>query len=248
MKMTKVPFGDHPRQYMLVYEPENRLIEQDKVIYFLHGGGWRVGRPERRRLLAELFTSMGYTVVLPTYRLLPKFTFHDLLADAQLGLQRFLQLPQAKDKRIVLMGESAGGNLAALLLYQRDFLQEIGISHDNFAGFASVVGVLDMEGMPDNFYLRSYNGKRGSETFYQSNPINFIQKEENVPVLIVHGTHDGLVPFRSAKKFADKLQLVRPDLVDIHIVEQGSHISVAGDWLFTENEVRKKITSWVQGL
>jgi acetyl esterase/lipase len=248
MKMTKIPFGDHHRQYMLVYEPQERVAEQDKVIYFLHGGGWRVGRPERRQLLAELFTSMGYTVVLPTYRLIPKFTFYDLLADTQSGFQHFLQLPQAQGKRTLLMGESAGGNLASLLLYRRDLLEEIGISQDQFAGFVSVVGVLDMDGMPDNFYLRSYNGGRGSAIFHQSNPVNFLQEDEKVPVLIVHGTNDGLVPFRSAQRFAKKLQLIRPDLVDLFVVENGSHISVAGDWLFEENAVRKKVTSWIEGL
>lgn len=248
MEVNKISFGEHKRQYMLLYEPIDRVEPQDTVVYFLHGGGWRVGRPERRRKLAEIFTGMGYTVALPTYRLVPKFDFYDLLTDTQLGFQQFLQLPQAQNKRIVLMGESAGGNLAALLLYRRDIHQEIGISHDCFAGFVSIAGVLDMEGMPDNAYMRSYNGMRGSEIFNQSNPTNFIQEKEQVPTLIVHGTKDGLVPIKSAKNFAQKLRGVNPEIVDLHIVEGGSHISVAGDWLFEENEVREKITSWVQGL
>jgi len=248
LRETKISFGDHNRQYMLLYEPMEGTVEQDVIIYFIHGGGWRVGRPERRRPLAEMYTRLGYTVVMPTYRLIPKYNFFDLEYDARQGFQTFMQLPQAQGKRIVLMGESAGGNLAALLLYKKEFLHDIGISHDHFAGFISMAGVLDMEGMPDNFYMRTYNGRRDSDLFFQSNPVNYLQENENIPVLIVHGTRDGLVPIHSAKKFARKLQLIRPDLVDMHIIENGSHMSVAGGWLLEENDIRKKVTSWIQGL
>ncbi len=248
LKEKKISFGEHARQYMLAYEPQEGTEEKELLIYFIHGGGWRVGRPERRRLLAELFSGMGYRVVMPTYRVIPRYKFYDLLEDAQLGLEACMKLPEAKGKRILLMGESAGGNLAALLLYNRDILKQIGLSQDQFAGFISMVGVLDMEGMPDNFYMRSYNGPRKGDIFQHSNPSNYLQEDEKVPVLIVHGTRDGLVPLPSALNFAQKLEKTSTASVDLHIVEDGSHMSVAGDWLFRENAVRKKLISWIQGL
>ena len=39
-----VSFGNHKHQYFLYYEPEN--IVSDKIILWVHGGGWNAGTPK----------------------------------------------------------------------------------------------------------------------------------------------------------------------------------------------------------
>ena len=40
----KISFGNNKEQYFLVYEP-NKIIS-DKVIVWVHGGGWNAGSPD----------------------------------------------------------------------------------------------------------------------------------------------------------------------------------------------------------
>jgi acetyl esterase/lipase len=247
MQERKVVYGDHSKQYLKVFEPADREVDRELVIYFIHGGGWRTGKPERRRAVAEIFTQRGHTVVMPTYRVLPRYKFGHLRTDTHLAMEACLQLPQVKDKRFLLIGESAGGNLGALLLYDQERLSQLGLSQDRFAGFISLVGVLDMEAMPDHAAMRRYCGPRDSKLFHKTNPVSYLQGNEKVPVLIVHGTHDGLVPLRSATRFADRLNEIRSGMAELFIIEGGTHISVAGDWCLKPqgNLTTQKILSWI---
>lgn len=87
------------------------------VILYFHGGGWMYGSPEQSAELAYLYAlETGATVVSPRYRLTPEHPFPAafddcystlLWADAKLN---DLGGPAAK---IIVAGESAGGNLAA---------------------------------------------------------------------------------------------------------------------------------------
>jgi len=40
----KIYFGENKEQYFFVYEP-NKIIS-DKVIVWVHGGGWNAGSPD----------------------------------------------------------------------------------------------------------------------------------------------------------------------------------------------------------
>ena len=190
-------FGPDKRQYLFAYPPQKGVVEKDLMVYFIHGGGWRVGNPMWRKPLAAHLTALGFPVVTPTYRLTPTHRFEHIREDVSLGLQTALQLPMAQNRKILLIGESAGGNLGALLLYDREELGSLGVTQDRFAGFLSVVGALDMDEMPHTFVLEGYCGIKGSALYARANPMNYLQPDEKTPVFILHGTYDGLVPLES---------------------------------------------------
>jgi acetyl esterase len=80
------------------------------VLYF-HGGGWTVGSPELLEGSCLLFArAAGVRVVSIQYRLAPEHVFPAAVEDC-IDACRWL-LDRATDP-VVLMGESAGGNLAA---------------------------------------------------------------------------------------------------------------------------------------
>lgn len=78
----------------------------------LHGGGFRIGRPEFESLFAEaLVKRCGIEVVVPQYRLAPEHPFPAGLIDAQVSLQALRA--ETGDAPLIVGGDSAGGGLAA---------------------------------------------------------------------------------------------------------------------------------------
>ncbi len=80
----------------------------------LHGGGFRIGRPEFESLYAEaLAARCGIEVVVPQYRLAPEAPFPSGLIDA---LECFDALrAEARNAPLLIGGDSAGAGLAASL-------------------------------------------------------------------------------------------------------------------------------------
>lgn len=80
----------------------------------LHGGGFRIGRPEFESLYAEaLAERCGIEVVVPQYRLSPEAPFPSGLIDALAALVALRE--EVGDAPLIVGGDSAGGGLAAAL-------------------------------------------------------------------------------------------------------------------------------------
>ncbi|MEO6717801.1 MAG: alpha/beta hydrolase [Novosphingobium sp.] len=80
----------------------------------LHGGGFRIGRPEFESLYAEaLALRCGIEVVVPQYRLAPEGPFPAGLIDALECLKALRA--EVGDAPLIVGGDSAGGGLAASL-------------------------------------------------------------------------------------------------------------------------------------
>ncbi|HEY0213351.1 MAG TPA: alpha/beta hydrolase [Paenirhodobacter sp.] len=89
-----------------------------RVILYLHGGGWVVGSPQSHAAIcSRLAQACAAVVICPDYRLAPE---HPFPAAAEDAINCLAALPaQALDlgisaQRIVVAGDSAGGNLAAV--------------------------------------------------------------------------------------------------------------------------------------
>lgn len=100
----------------------SRHHETDKVILQLHGGGYIEGNHDLHRdwAIARAETMGSGTVYMLDYRFYPEAKYPAALDDAVAAYQALLRsgIPA---KNIVIMGDSAGGNLAlALALYARD--------------------------------------------------------------------------------------------------------------------------------
>ena len=81
----------------------------------LHGGGFRIGRPEFESLFAEaLAARCRIEVVVPQYRLAPEGPFPAGLVDAFESLKA-LREELGETVKVIVGGDSAGGGLAASL-------------------------------------------------------------------------------------------------------------------------------------
>ena len=80
----------------------------------LHGGGFRIGRPEFESLFAEaLVGRCGVEVIVPQYRLAPEGPFPAGLSDAHAALKALQS--EVGDAPLIVCGDSAGAGLAASL-------------------------------------------------------------------------------------------------------------------------------------
>lgn len=96
--LTVTPDGKDPRGWLLM----------------LHGGGYRLGRPENDTCFAErLADRCGIAVVLPAYRLAPENPFPAGFNDAWKALTALRA--RIGDAPLLVGGDSAGGGLAAAL-------------------------------------------------------------------------------------------------------------------------------------
>ncbi|WP_310498212.1 alpha/beta hydrolase [Sandarakinorhabdus sp.] len=89
------------------------------VIVFLHGGGWVVCSNDTHQPLAlALMRASGAAVLMTEYRLAPEHPFPAALEDGQSALDWLASHGRSHDldpARIAVAGDSAGGNLAAVL-------------------------------------------------------------------------------------------------------------------------------------
>jgi len=89
------------------------------ALLFMHGGGWMLGGLDSHAFFcAELTARLGVAVVAVDYRLAPEHPFpaalHDSLAVWRALRDGALDVP-VDPTRLVAIGDSAGGNLAAAL-------------------------------------------------------------------------------------------------------------------------------------
>jgi epsilon-lactone hydrolase len=94
---------------------------RDRVILYLHGGGWLFGNlASHRRMISKISRACRLPVLALDYRLVPAVTFAEEIADCVAGY-RWLLDQGVKPERIVIMGDSAGGHLTfATALRARD--------------------------------------------------------------------------------------------------------------------------------
>ncbi len=107
-----------------IYRPDV-APERAPVAVFLHGGGWVAGAPRAYDgLCVELATTAGCVVVSVAYRLAPEHSYpaaHDDAYAATRWVADNAPRLGGDPRRIVMVGVSAGGNLAAsIALRARD--------------------------------------------------------------------------------------------------------------------------------
>lgn len=205
----KLKFGAHPAQYVVLHYPRDPLRRKKALIFFLHGGGWGHGNPSLFRFVGRFFAEAGYPVILGGYRLAPAYKFPRQLLDAYAGLKAGLKLAAARGlwpAPVIAAGQSAGAQLASLMLLDRERLAAHGFNQGSFAGLLLISGLLNFahcQTWKDREMLTNYIGRRAD--WPKADPIRFIRGDETVPVLCIHGERDMLVDSANSTTFVNKL-------------------------------------------
>jgi len=112
-------YGGDDEQRFDVYAPQQ--ARNAPVLFLIHGGGWRHGDKEARRVLDNKLARWlprGFVIITTNYRLLPKARPHEQtrdIAQALAAAQSMAASWGGDRKKFILMGHSAGAHLIALL-------------------------------------------------------------------------------------------------------------------------------------
>lgn len=227
-KSEKHAYGPHPRQYLMFWMPPKGVPEQNSVVIFYHGGGWRFGWPNQFPTVAAWFLRRGFPVILPAYRLCPQFSYREMREDLNLAFLKSMDILQSKgwsSRKLLAAGMSAGATLAAHLAFNRNELIDLGATSEQFSGFLSFGGPLDLNKLPDVKQLRDFaGGPSGSDAFVAANPISWLTDSEPLPILLLHGTKDAIVPFSSSESFYEKYSGQK----ELYPILNGSHLDSLG--------------------
>jgi acetyl esterase/lipase len=143
--------------------------------------------------------------VVPDYRLYPAVRFPGFMQDAARAVAWSRAAARglgADPDRIVLMGHSAGAQIAALLATDPRYLEAAGVPPRAIAGVVGLSGPYDFDprGYPA---LEAIFG--APETWPQARPVRFVDATDP-PFLIIHGTGDHTVYSAQSETLAARLR------------------------------------------
>ncbi|MBT9594724.1 MAG: alpha/beta hydrolase [Vitreoscilla sp.] len=118
------------------------------VLVFIHGGYWRALDKADHSFIAPSFVADGAAVVIPNYSLCPAVSIeHIALQMTRLVAWTVRHAPafRADPGRIALVGHSAGGHLAAMMLGCRWKDVDPGLPLQPLRGALSISGLYDLE-------------------------------------------------------------------------------------------------------
>jgi acetyl esterase/lipase len=139
-----IPYAEpaHARQVLDVYAP--RDAKNAPVVFWIHGGGWQTGdKAAGVQTKADAFVDKGFVFVSTNYRLLPDVDMGTIIRDVAKSIRwthDHIAEHGGDPKRILVMGHSAGAQLAALVCIDDRYLKAEGLSLDIIKGCVPVDG------------------------------------------------------------------------------------------------------------
>ncbi|HEY44053.1 MAG TPA: alpha/beta hydrolase [Anaerolineae bacterium] len=148
---------DGDRLYADLWIPPDREYRTGLGVIYLHGSGWHYGNKDMRtRHFFRHLTNQGHVIIDFAYRLAPNVDLHQMLFDVKRAINwmKTNAVDYGVDaKKVVLMGGSAGAQLALLAAYTPNdpHFQPKDIQVDT-----SVCGVVSYYGPTDLVELHRY--------------------------------------------------------------------------------------------
>lgn len=198
------------------YRPKG--LAKAPVLVAIHGGGWRAGTRAFYRYWGLFLARAGYAVFAIDYRLGKPGRYPAAVYDAKAAVQ-FMRAHAAEfdidPDRIGLMGDSAGGYLAAMLAlagdrftkaYQGDFNPAVSSTVKAVVGFYGIYDMMaqwkqDMTVSPGDSITEDFLGvspAQDRQLYLEASPISYVKADrKDVRFLLIHGENDKLVDLAS---------------------------------------------------
>ncbi len=234
-----------------VYYPTANRTEKSPVIVFTHGGGWAAGNrykvangafgPVFQKLVKE-----GFAVASVSYRLAKKernVAIRDCVIDCKDAIRYLAKHSDSlgiDPMRVYIMGDSAGGQIAQMLLLASpeslpgdpaladvSYRMVAGVSWYGPCDFEKV-SLFNHDDRP-NFYNRFTGRLMSSDSGPQEeltrtremSPINYLTRT-SPPLLIIQGGKDTTIPVEHAYYMQEKAKALKAP-VEIMIIKNAGH-------------------------
>ncbi len=201
------------KQCIDVYLP--RRIDHSRplpFVYFIHGGAWVLGDRKVGTIMGRVLASRGIAVVTAGYRLAPGHGLHEQLDDVKKALQFTLHSGSRWNldtSRYAIVGESAGAHLTMRLLQEFPGLLPGTIRPKAVVSFYGPYD-LDIYRRVESPWVRGF-----LRTISQGGDVvdligsHGAMKElpwTDVPVFLIHGDSDNLVPVQQSVRMRKLLE------------------------------------------
>ncbi|MCR5291770.1 MAG: alpha/beta hydrolase [Eubacterium sp.] len=252
-KPEEVSFGGHKDQYFLYYEPNKPV--SDKVIVWVHGGGWNAGNPKFFDFVGQCACDQGYRFVSLGYRLSPKHKYPCQLKDVCKGYNAAIDFMKDKGidvSKIIVAGPSAGAHLTSIMCYCRKAQEKYNVDVSNIIGYIGTGGPysfrddqsLTLSLLLGQLFRKNYDRRNGE-------PVKLMGKS-HIPMLLIQSRHDGLIEYACAEDFARRARELGNTCDLYSVVDKKNTHSwyTAGMFLETReaNKGLDKFFTWIEEL
>ena len=230
-KFLNCPYGEHPKQALDIYLP-NEGDGPFPIVFFAHGGAWQRGYKDDAQVLPFMGgLARGYAVISLGYRLVPEVRYPDNMFDIKAALRwiaRNAETYLLDPERTALCGASAGAHLVMMAAFTQGqavfgdlpsapacrilaMVQQFGPTdfskihaHFDESGYPRI----PVPGAPST--VDAMIGARAEEI---RNFLRFYNPIDNVhpgvpPMLLLHGRRDPMIPYQQAVELHKKINAV----------------------------------------
>jgi alpha-L-fucosidase 2 len=199
-------------------------------VLVIHGGGWSTGsRIAHVGQILEVLTRAGYNWFSLDYRLGGLAKFEDSVADVRAAvafIRCHAQELRVDADKLVLLGEDAGAQLAAVLAGEQP---------------RGVVGAILIGGFYDLAELPELSKDVDPDVLARASPLTRAAMPA-VPLLVIHGRADSESPIEAARRYCGRIMQARGfcELVD---VAGASHRSE--NWWPNQWHYKQSLVAWI---
>jgi len=174
-----------------VYAPPH--ADHVPVVVYFYGGSWMSGKRQWFRWMGEALAAQGVVAVVADVRLWPRTRLDGFLHDGAEAVR------WARDhasefggdpSHLFVMGHSSGGQIAAMLAMDRQWLAAVNMKPHDLAGFIGVAGTYDFIPFDEPEFYDMFGHTPDEQA--RSQPINFVDGDEP-PALLLQGEKDTIV-------------------------------------------------------
>ncbi len=181
------------RQTLDVYAPTGG--KQHPIVIWIHGGGWQAGNKSEVQKKPEAFVAKGFVFVSINYRLLPKATIKQMGQDVARAIRWVHDHASAyggDPHTMLVMGHSAGAQLAALICTDERYLKAEKLSLTIIKGCVPVDGdtydvplqIKTVEQRRADIYKKKFGDLESQKDL---SPVTHVARGKHIPpFLILH--------------------------------------------------------------
>ncbi len=219
--------------------PEN--ARGGPLVVFCHGGGWISGERSMYAEEAQWLASQGIAAATVSYRLAPLHPFPACVAD----LQDFIIFARGRaamygydPEKIIAVGNSAGGHLAAMLALGDNYYGQGEPSH-NFKvnGSVAICPITDLtDSRARHFpiswsFIEQFVGSLEADltVLQEASPLYHASKLDS-PMLLIHGSEDDIVPVSQSQDLHAALMEAGAE-IELVVLPGESHSFTLAAWM-----------------
>jgi len=204
---------------------------ESPIVIFWHGGSWKYGKKEMYHFVGDRLQKWGAQAILVGYKKYPKQTFPGFIDDALLALEQIKK--NYPNRKIVLMGHSAGANTAML----------VGLNKNKQAD--KVVSLAGVTSLGSNKWANIFGKALKTRSYDPATHLSEASKETEY--LLIHGRLDNIVYYRQSSELYTKMQK-HNFKVQLILVNLSEHMLILiytflGPFSLTRHKLKKFIFS-----